>query len=368
LITVGVVAGVAASLATPRDGAGMGLRRVPSSEPLVGLIGADTASAKVVRLDPRTLKPLANVPSITVVGPVRAWALSPDGSHAALASDTALITLDVSRLRVTRRSGYIDVSYGLLWPSDALLVAVGASGIGMEFAVFGCRGCGIAIDTNLMDFVEVPEGVATLAAANSVHVTSAASDDDLALGQMPADAAFDVAVDAAGDRLFVVAATGLVAEVDSLRTLPRVVPRTAYHAVTLPPQLSNAPAGSFHAAWAGNGRIALWGATAGLWLLDTRAWTIKLIDARATDAEPTPQGLLAWTPGLSGVSLYRPDGTLRFHSLGAHSVQTVETSDSFAYVEADGRYSVDLRNGRSTGPLASTAQLVLPAIFTSRGP
>jgi hypothetical protein len=27
----------------------------------------------------------------------------------------------------------------------------------------------------------------------------------------------------------------------------------------------------------------------------------------------------AKTPGLPGIGLYRPDGTLRFHSLGAHS-------------------------------------------------
>jgi hypothetical protein len=165
---------------------------------------------------------------------------------------------------------------------------------------------------------------------------------------LPAATAFTVAADTYRDRLFVLSAGGLIAELDHVAEL-------SYHSVTL----SGRP---FQAAWAGRGRIALWGAD-GLGLIDTRDWSAHAVAPGVTDVVATPRGLIAWNRnGNDGLAVYRPDGSLRFRRLAGKAVQSVVSLGVYAYVTAGDRYSVNLRTGRVSGPLVSSAQVVVPDI------
>jgi hypothetical protein len=100
-----------------------------------------------------------------------------------------------------------------------------------------------------------------------------------------------------------VSSNGTVAQVDRVSGRPEV----SYHRVEL-------NARRFDAAWAGQGRIAVWGQD-GLGTIDTRTWTTHAIDSDARNALATPHGIVAWTYDAPGISVYRPDGSLRFTAL-----------------------------------------------------
>ena len=110
----------------------------------------------------------------------------------------------------------------------------------------------------------------------------------------------DVVADALHDRAFVFSRDGTVAQVDRISTTPRV---TTHHV--------DLNGRGFEAAWAGQGKIAVWGED-GLGTIDTRTWTTQSVDAEARSALATPHGIVAWAYGGPGVRVYRPDGTLRF--------------------------------------------------------
>ena len=131
-----------------------------------------------------------------------------------------------------------------------------------------------------------------------------------------------------------------------------------YHAVAL-------PTGAFQsAAWVGQGQIALWG-SGGLSLVDTRTWTARLIGPSLTEAAVSATGLIAWNKDQSSLAVYSPDGSLRFRkTLQSNSqplaLHTVQVNGRYAYLDTGDRYSLDLKTGSLTGPLASRARLLLP--------
>jgi len=177
----------------------------------------------------------------------------------------------------------------------------------------------------------------------------------LALSKMPEKSPYAIAVDVLDDRVFVVTSTGLVA---TIRRASTRKPLVQYHSVTL-------NGGSFTAAWAGSGRIALWGQD-GLGTIDTRTWTTHAVADGVTGALPTRFGIAAWTSGPDGLSVYRPNGTRRFNVLEGTRVTAARAIGTYVYVDTDvdTRYSIDLRTGRTTGPLVTSAQIIGPSFVT----
>src|SRR5439155_24159877 len=125
------------------------------------------------------------------------------------------------------------------------------------------------------------------------------------------EAATAMAVDAHHHRLFITSASGSIAVVN-LRTYT-----VSYHAA------SGLPSSIASAAWAGSNEIAIVGA-GGLALIDTWTWSVQQADATTTDIAPAPDALVAWnrtTP--TGLTVYGPDHTARFHALAGEQVQSV---------------------------------------------
>lgn len=78
-----------------------------------------------------------------------------------------------------------------------------------------------------------------------------------------------------------------------------------------------------------------------------------------------PNALLAWSQkAVTGITVYKPDGSLRYRLLPEQAVRGVRTSARYAYITShQGRFSVDLHTGRVTGPLTSRARRVLPDVL-----
>jgi hypothetical protein len=183
-----------------------------------------------------------------------------------------------------------------------------------------------------------------------------AVDKEVVLPRMPADVPFDVVGDVAHSRVFSISASGLVAEIDRIRESGRY-PRVRYHEV----ELNGRP---FQAAWAGAGRIALWGQD-GLGTIDTRTWTTHPIAPDVRHAITTPFGIAAWTDNpADGLTVYRPDGRQWLRVLAGKHVKTASAVGGYLYADTVGhaRYSIDLRTGKVVGPLPTDAKILVPDI------
>jgi hypothetical protein len=209
------------------------------------------------------------------------------------------------------------------------------------------------------------------------------------------------AVDAAGDRAFVVQADGPAAEIE-LSTLT-----VAYHRLTAPPSLlarfsgwltpqAQAKGGTGpvrEAVWLGNDLLAFTGidekefvrpdgglefdsAPAGLTIVDTRDWTVRMLDRRA-DAVTVSRGLLLATAYRSsgkhniGLAAYGPNRKLRFALFRPWAVDIVAALAGRAYVNT---YNVtgtadvsvvNLATGHVIGKRRS--QLPTPVLFDGPG-
>jgi hypothetical protein len=191
-----------------------------------------------------------------------------------------------------------------------------------------------------------------------------------------------LAVDGAGNRAFVVGAGGPVAEVD-LRSMS-----VAYHDLARPISLLNRlgrwlePAAEAkgpvegpvrEAVWLGSGAITVWGKNdhveidgdhrrlwqepAGVSLIDTHDWTVRVVDHGATSATIADETLLTFSwlwdstryqAGGTGLSAYGPDGSQRFHVLKSRPIYNVQALGRRAFVwgSTSGYSVVDLRRGR----------------------
>jgi hypothetical protein len=193
-----------------------------------------------------------------------------------------------------------------------------------------------------------------------------------------------LAVDRTGNRAFVVSAGGPVAEVD-LRSMS-----IAYHDLARPISLLNRlgrwlePAAEAkgplegpirEAVWLGSGTLAVWGRNdhvelngdqrrlwqepAGVSLIDTHDWTVRVLDHGATSATIADETLLTFSwlwdsrrdrlDG-TGLSAFGPDGSQRFHVLQSRPIYNVQALGRRAFVWGAGARSaysvVDLRRGR----------------------
>ena len=126
------------------------------------------------------------------------------------------------------------------------------------------------------------------------------------------------------------------------------------------------------AAWIGAGRIALSGydgdavwrsdagvegerRPAGLHVIDTRDWSIRTLDERASTFVAAAGLLLTSGPQGRGLAAYSPDGGERFHVLDGRHLEIVASAGSLAYVRTPPERAlqvVDLARGRVIGTSA----------------
>ena len=176
---------------------------------------------------------------------------------------------------------------------------------------------------------------------------------EIELPKMSATAPFRVVTDITRSRVFAISSAGLVAQIDGVFAEH---PTIRYHRIPL----NGRP---FEAAWAGGGRIALWGQE-GLGTIDVRTWTTRAVAPGVIGAVATPYGLAAWTNGPGGLSVYGPDGTRRLRVLTGKRIKAARAVGAYLFADTDdnSRYSIDLRTGKTTGPNPSTATIVAPSL------
>jgi hypothetical protein len=175
---------------------------------------------------------------------------------------------------------------------------------------------------------------------------------EIKLPKMPAQAPFQVVADVGRDRLYVISSGGTVATITKASSAKPVV---AYHAVKL-------GGGHFDAAWAGSARIAFWGES-GLGTIDTRTWATRAIAPGVSGAVATRYGIAAWTKTPDGIAVYTPTGTRRFRLLQGQQVTAARAVGPYLYADTAlrARYAIDLRTGKTTGPLPTGARIVTPS-------
>ena len=349
-----------------------------------------TQPARLILLDARTLKPVRPGWSLTLASrsPDDPAVLSPLGSRVAVVvggeSSQSLLIVDTASGRVLRRVREVNAEE-LYWlggegnsrRSPALVltaVFVCFSG-GVPNGVCGDevnaawtndpRGYPGGIIISDKFFVDVDQALRTrlvLTADNPQGIVlqpRAPGDSSIKhyieLAGMPNDAGFQIATDVLNDRVFVVTTTGQIARISRASGAKPVVD---YHSVAL----NGRP---FKAAWAGAGRIALWGED-GLGTIGTRSWATRAIAPGVTGAVATRHGIAAWTDGPDGLNVYRPDGSRRLRLLEGIQVTTGRAIGVYLYVDTTlkTRYAIDLRTGKSVGPLKSSAQIIGPSFVT----
>jgi hypothetical protein len=326
----------------------------------------------LVRVDGNSLRPLTR--RLMLGGHAYAWSLSPDGKRVALGVDRALgiRIVDVRRLK---RAGTVRTSNGnifaLAWLTPRRIVGVEETGLFAVDPVARRRlrspelvGDILAVRRapNLLVCVVAPDGeigAARLAAVGADGDVRTVTLDPIRAGVVVDDETMrgeshtpGLAVDPAG-RAFVVGGPGEpVAEID-LSTLHVTYHRpersrsvlARLHGWLEPAAEAKVPlSGSRRQAlWLRDGRLAVWGADStpvgdrvetrsiGLSLVDTREWSLAVVDPDATQVALAGDTLLTvgdWN-GLHGFST---SGGRRFLLFADENVGIAATFGSRAFV------------------------------------
>jgi hypothetical protein len=372
-------------------------------------------TAYLVRADARTLRPLRGQ-RLPIAGHWLGPSFSPDGKLLALGGDgdAAVWLVDTRRLRLVgsvAAEGYGNV-VETAWisgrlvavvdrccreegPSEGLTVTVidpgrrkALMGHPLDGSIQAAERTGSKLVLLVGPRAEV--GPARIVSADAEGGIAVASLDRIAAGSefragepITRSATPGLALDAEGNRAFVVGAGAPVAEVDLTNLSVR------YHELASPVSLlgrvhdwlePSAEAKSLpngperHAQWLGNGFLAVWGVdneaaldqngnpqmrqtSAGVKVIDTRDWSVRTLDAQASALTPADRTLLAfgslWNSASQkaagvGVTAYGQDGSKRFHRFGAASLYTIHVVGSRAFApDREGSYTAfDPRTGR----------------------
>jgi hypothetical protein len=388
--------------ATPESG--------PAAPPALLLgVTSDGGARWLVRVGPVSLRALPGR-RVRLGAPVNAWALSPGGSRLAAVSDRAslLHLIDVERMRTlgrlrTRASGS---PAAVVWPRpDRLWIvlarpgccAVGSTTVVVVDPIAERVVARRRLAGGLVRVAESPEGPVLLLAppamigpARVVTVDAAGAVEQLPLdgisaGAMPTEAVASVervrtpalAVDSVRRRAYVVSSRPHAVEIDLRRRRVSDHRLVAWASVLdrlrelLEPSASaSARVGVVRrAAWIGEGRIALSGydgdavwrpdggveaerRPAGLHVIDTRDWSVRTLDERASSFVAAAGLLLSSGPGGRGLAAYSPEGREAFRVLGDRHVEVVATAGSLAYVRTPPEPAlqvVDVTRGRVVG-------------------
>jgi hypothetical protein len=382
----------------------------PASRPAVLLGVAHEAGVhKLVRVAPLSLRPLPGR-GLPLQGPPAAWALSPDDRRLAAVTDrgSALELIDVERMRTLGRvrTPARGSPAAVIWPRrDRVWIVLAASGccaVGTTTVVTvdpiaqrvlarrrlagGLARVAASPDGPVLLLAPSkligPTWLATVDAAGAVQQVPL---DGVSAGLMATELAPSVehvrtpalAVDSDGHRAYVVSSRPYVIEVDLRRrgvSGHRLVTQTSLadrlRELLEPSAEAYARVGSVRdAAWIGAGRIAVSGydgdavwrpdggvvgerRPAGLHVIDTRDWSIRTLDERASTFVAAAGLLLTSGPDGRGLAAYARDGGERFHVLDDRHVEIVATAGSLAYVRTPPEPAlqvVDLSDGRVVG-------------------
>lgn len=344
------------------------------AQPLLGLAFAPR-STRLVELDPETLRPRAGGPSLETSGHAYGWSFSPDRTRLVLGNTAGeLLVVDPRRFVV-------------LGKVDCLVKSPPAATVWLGQRLFAVFGNGVVREVELTRWTvtgraSVGRGVYGLARSRAGIVVLLGPPGGIGparlavvdarlrvrrvvLSRISAGLKVDrahqtfeqrrpgLAVDAAGERAFVVAGGAPVAVV-TLRTLA-----VAYHrpAPTSSDAATKAGSGLLRGVrWLGDGMLAVSGVDelqarsvpAGATLVDTKTWTSTTLDAAATSVASSERGLLAWgiyrngtrTAG-TGLHLYA-GGDEVFHLFGSEAIWLVRAAGSRAVVGRAGRSGYDL--------------------------
>jgi hypothetical protein len=391
---------------------------------LLGVTG-DGGARWLVRVDPLSLRPLPGR-RVRLRAPLEAWALSPGGSRLAAVGDRASVLhlIDVERMRTvgrlrTRARG-----------SPAAVVWSRPDRLWIVLAPSGCCAVGstvvVAIDPiaervvarrrlagGLVRTAESPDGPVLLVApptmigpARLVTVDAAGDVEQLPLdgvsaGAMPTEGVSSVervrapalAVDSGRRRAYVVSSRPHAVEIDlrsgrvsghRLVARPSLLDRL--RELLEPSAAASARVGIVRrAAWIGDGRIALsgydadavWRAhggieaasrPAGLQVIDTRDWSVRVLDERSSSFVAAAGLLLSNGPGGRGLTAYSPERRETLHMLGDRHVEVIATAGSLAYLRTRPEPAlqvVDVTRGRVVGTSApGRAVLLLERVGT----
>jgi len=385
----------------------------PAAPPALLLgVSNDGGTRSLARIAPVSLRPLPGR-RMRLGAPLEAWALSPGGSRLAAVSDRASVLhlVDVERMRTlgSVRTGARGSPAAVVWPRPGRLWIV--------LARPGCCALGsttvVAVDPiaervvarrrlagGLVRVAASPDGPVLLLAppamigpARLVTVDAAGAVEQLPLdgvsaGVMPTAVVPSVervrtpalAVDSGRRRAYVLSSRPYAVEIDLRRRRVsdhRLVARASLldrlRELLEPSAAASAQVGPVRrAAWIGEGRIALSGydtdavwrphgaveaerRPAGLHVIDTRDWSVRTLDERASAFVAAAGVLLTSGPGGRGLAAYSPDGRDTFHVLGDRHVEVVATAGSLAYVRTPpdpALQVVDLTRGRVVGTSA----------------
>lgn len=357
-------------------------------------IAGEWRDQKLVRLDPRSLRPLPG-PKLEIFNGVNAWAFSPNRSRLALGTGCqagvslgTLQLVDVRRMRPVACFAIGDLR-AIAWPTPNRLLAV-ASHSPLQVVLIDVRARRIIHRTPL-------EGVllsAARAGDRLLVLTGRSSDQPERL--IVADArgsvravnveaphASDFVVDPDGRRAYLVSGA-TVAEVDldnfavAYRELRQ---RTSLVGRVLAWLVPAAQAKELHrqmrrTLWVGDGLIASFGSDVttdgrrftsvpvGLRLIDTRTWTVRMVDEQVSFALRAGDVLLAAGAKEIGLVAYDLNGTKRFQLFRGRSLAPVESYQGKAWIEVGrpGPQAVDVRTGRVIGPRRAP----LPTLLVER--
>ena len=348
--------------------------RTSRTPPVLGVVGTDP-NAKLVALDPRTLKRLPSPSPLPIrrcvsrpcdqeiIGPV----VSPDGNQVAVVGPKGIDVVGrwrLRKLRTVRASGFAvaqddPIFWEMAW-AGRVFVFTGEGKFGLALYWAGS----LFADTDIEGYATRTRDGWTVTSPSSsgsgLVVTGFTSRGESAAGLASLDAPSVSAYDARRNRLLVVSSNGELAVVD-MRTLD-----VEYRTVKLPQEVELTPYG-FELTWAGERTLVLQlydGRRHGVWSIDIRDGSSRLVDAAATDVRVSTRSIVTWNRGAAtGIKVYEPGGALRFTAVPTRRVSNVVVTSRYAYVDAGGRYSVDLRSGKVTGPLPSKARLVVPDLL-----
>jgi hypothetical protein len=374
-----VAAGLAAARPSHTEPA-FSVPAVEHAKPLFGIAG-EWRDQKLVRLDPRSLRPLPG-PKLEIFNGVTAWAFSPNRSRLALGTacqaGISLGTLQLVDVRPMRPVGCFAIGdlRAIAWPTPNRLLAVAHSPL--QVVLIDARARRIIRRTPL-------DGVWLSAARAGDRLLvltgrSFAEPERLVVVDMrgsvgavdvQAPHASDFVVDPEGRRAYLVSGA-TVAEVD-LDNLS-----VAYHELherrslfgrVLAWLVPSAQAKELHremrrTLWVGDGLIASFGSDVttdgrrftsvpvGLRLIDTRTWTVRMVDEQVGFALLAGDVLLAAGAKEIGLVAYELNGTKRYQLFRGRSLAPVESYQGKAWIEV-GRPApqvLDVRTGRVIGP------------------
>ena len=383
------------------------------------------APTVLARLDPRSLRPLPGR-RVDLGEPVAGYALSADRSMLVLGDndEATLVMVDVAGMRLAgtvllEPGGQAPDALAWLGPRRVAAVTVDAGGASVVLVdplarrvvarqrLGGVLGGAARLPGRLV-LLLTPDGAigpARLAVVDGRGTMRAVTLTGIVAGlQQPAagapgavarQRAAGLAVDASGGRAFVVAAGGPVAEVDlaSLRVTDHVPRQPAGLLGRLagwlaPPAQAKEVSGPVRqACWLGDGLLAVAGSEdrvrkdpggqlqneevpSGAQLLDTRSWTVRPLDAQASQVSYRGGWLLTFGGGWNGagqrwhgagLTVYGPGGRPPLHLFGTRFVADAQVSGDLAYAwltEGNGDTAtaiVDLRTGRVLRVLAGPA-------------